>query len=311
MTLVLVGAKKNIRSVAVNNLKVPEDLMKKILLISLLLSASLSAQETTRSANTTESTFSFSNLWNALKKSPLGFSITNEFSTESAGNNTGINGFQNELTPYLSWKLSSKDALRFNTSLIIRDSYRAAKDLKADVALGETTLRYKRSKILTEDANFLDMSAEIRFNLDPNFNKDDSKKIGSTSFRTNLNKTFVEGMELNTELRYDEYLRKTSNLKLKRRKFVATLNPTYTFAKDFYVLPSFGFTYEIKGEKTNKVYKKSKATFSPEVGYQVMKNLSVAVYWEANPFKSHDGEFFAKNWGKNGTLAAYLDYKFF
>lgn len=285
--------------------------MKKILLISLLLSASLSAQEATTSANTTESTFSFSNLWNDLKKSPLGFSFVNEFGTEAAGDNTGINGFYNELTPYLGWKLTSKDALRFNTSVIIRDSYRAAKDLKADVAWGGATLRYKRSKILTEDANFLDMNAEIRFNLDADFNKDESQKIGSTSFRTNLTRTVREDLKVNTELRYDEYLRKSSNAKLKRRKFVATLNPTYAFAKDFYVLPSFGFTYEIKGEQANKVYKKSKATFAPEIGYKVMKDLSVAVYWEANPFKSHDGEFFAKNWGKNGTLAAYLNYKFF
>jgi len=280
--------------------------MKKILLITILFSASAFAQE-----STTSSTFSFSNLWNDLKESPLGFSVVNEFATESASNDTGINGYYNELTPYLSWKLSSKDALRFNTSLIVTDKYRASEDLKADVAWGGATLRYKRSKILTEDKNWLNMSAEIRFNLDADFNKDEGKNTGSTSFRTNLTRSVMESLVMNTELRYDEYLRKSSNAKLKRRKFVATLNPTYTFLKDFYLLPSLAFNYEIKGEQANKAYKKNKVVFSPEVGYQIMKDLAVAVYWESTPFKSHDGEVFAKNWGKNAVLAAYLDYKFF
>ncbi|RLA65856.1 MAG: hypothetical protein DRQ88_04265 [Epsilonproteobacteria bacterium] len=277
--------------------------MKKIILIAALISASLSAQE-----STTSSTF---DLWNGLKKSPLGFSIVNEFATQSASNNTGINGFYNELTPYLSYKLTGKDSLRFNTSVIISDNYRAANELNADVAWGGATLRYKRSKILTEDKNWLNMSAEIRFNLDADFNNDESNKIGSTSFRTNLTRTIMAGLELNTELRYDEYLRKSSSAKLKRRKLAATINPSYVFAKDWYVLPSLAFKYEIQGETANKAYKKNKVTFAPEIGYQVMKDLAVAVYWEATPFKSHDGELFAKNWGKNAMLAAYLDYKFF
>jgi len=293
--------------------------MKKILLIALFVATGAVAQETTTTsapATTSDSTstFSFGGLLDDLRKSPLSLSFSNEVGS-TRGTDHAVNGFYNDFSGLLSYKLTDKDSFRFNTGFYASDAIGKAEE--KNVQWTGATLRYKRSQILVADKHGVDMSAEFRLNaFDKFWDKDGDKRTGSYSFRANFSREIMNNVSMFTQLRYDEYFRTSSAAKVGRRKFVALLYPSWVFAKDWYLATAVSFNWYIGANGTTEKGKKiqkytNRIGFAPEVGYAFNKDFSIGAYWDSTPFTSNDGKFFAEGLGKGSTFATYLSYKLF
>ena len=230
-----------------------------------------------------------------------------EFSS-TRSENTDLNGMMNETATYLSYKLTDLDSFRFNTSVIFVDPMTNSEDMASEATWGGMTLRYKRSKILTADKNWLDMSAEVRLNAFPKWWLNGDKKFGSYSLRTNLVKEFTDKFNVFTQLRYDEYFRTSAADKLTRRKFIAIVVPSYTLMKDLVFSPEVSFAYYIYGESKDS---QNTVGFSPTLSYNFSKDFSMSAYWSSDPFVSNDGKFLSPDWGKTSAFATYLSYSLF
>ncbi|RLA62594.1 MAG: hypothetical protein DRQ88_08185 [Epsilonproteobacteria bacterium] len=298
--------------------------MKKILLVLAFVTTSLLAQETTinitpATTSDTSSTFSFEGLLDDLRESPFSMSFFSDFGT--TGGATDINGWVNETLMYLSYKLTPYDSLRLNTSLVFSDPIDAGKSAKAE--WGGATLRYKRSSILTEDKHGVNMSAEVRLNLFPNYYLKKPNAYMSYSVRANFAKEFTGYFTLASTLRYDEYIRNSAAKNLSRRKFNVYINPSFSFLKSWSFTPGISFNHRIRGGTVVKIDEKTGKTevsnfersthigFVPEIGYSVNKELSMGLYWDSTPIASHDNKFLSPGWGKSSAIGYYLSYSLF
>ena len=152
------------------------------------------------------------------------------------------------------------------------------------------------------------MSAELRLYLYNNFwEKGPRGNTGSSSVRLNFSRELLSNLNIFTQIRYDNYFRKSSNPESPRRRFLAYIAPSYTFLKDWSFSPGLSVAWYNLGnsKKSNEI------GFAPEVGYAFTKDFSMGLYWDSTPFASNDGRFFAPGIGKNSVFATYLSYSLF
>ena len=246
----------------------------------------------TTTPSTTSTDLSF---WEKVKKAPVSLFVDNDL---SASNSNGkLVGFNNVSTMYFTYKLTTKQSLRVSSGYSLSDDNTS----NPKGAYQGTTLMYRRSALLTSDKHGVDLRSEIRLNFAPS----NPNTVGSTSFRVGASKEFNPKFSLYSELRWNEYGRKSSTPGLTRRSFVLLAIPGFNFNDK---LSFAGTTLFTQAEKGNGANDSNDLNFAPAVSYTFTDKLSGSVYWDTYPLASNDGHFFTPNWVSNSGLGLYFSY---
>jgi hypothetical protein len=233
--------------------------------------------------------------WERVKKAPIGLSVTNEVVANTEA--VSVTGITNATDMTFKYKITPKNNIRLTSGLSLVDTNKTT----TDATYNGSTLSFHRSSILTQDKYGVDMNASVRYNAFPG----GDVMTGSTSLRSDFSRTVSPIFSASSGLRWDEYVRNTSDPTVSRRKFQLWVSPTFSLNEKLSVSPSIVFNESIKGsgvKDTNNV------NFSPSLDYTFSPNLSTSLYWDTYPMKSGDDTFFSSRWYSTGGLGFVLSY---
>lgn len=233
--------------------------------------------------------------WEKFKKAPISLFVDSDFA--GSNSNGSYIGYRNVSNVYLTYKFSTEDSFRVNTGYALSDDN--STNLSADY--DGTTLMYRRSGILTEEKHGVSLRSEVRLNLLPS----NPSYSATTSLRVAGSKSFGAKYNLYTELRWNEYVRKSGTPSSTRRSFLLLASPSYNITDKLSLAGTTIFSQAIKSLGVNYP---NEINFAPAVSYGFTEKFNASVYWDTYPFTSNDGHMFAPDWAKNGGLGLYVSY---
>ncbi|HAZ14857.1 MAG: hypothetical protein A2X86_21000 [Bdellovibrionales bacterium GWA2_49_15] len=281
--------------------------MKKQLLVSamgLALTVSALAQGTT--GQTSVSTSSIGNTWNALKESPLSLSIAIESDTTRNEETKKIDGVTQVNAAYLGYKFSPND------SMTLENDYNFVKQQNTDASYSydRINLGYSRKNILTEADHGVAMKATVDVRYRPQgsvrvatnsygqarVSANFSKNIGPVSL--SMTNYYARPQRINTAdtkttSTWEHYLVQTYNI-------TDTLG--LSLAQDIVMRNNPGNEGELK---TADLYL--------DLGKSLTPDFSIGAFVSGSPVASKDRWVTTPDWEKseNLTYAAYLSLTVF
>ena len=217
-----------------------------------------------------------------------------------------VNGVANENVIYFGYNMTANDNFRMDSSIYTSNTDET--ETTSDwTGIG---FRYSRKNILTEEKHGLNLSSEVRYQMNPSDVEASSQVSGYVSPRINLNKKISDNMSLNLNLREYEYIRTNSNVNNKRRYYRALLSTSVGLTDNIsagVLLDYVNLKYDDAAPRKSKEY----LGLLPSVSYSFTKKFSMDLYWDATPFTSTDDELFAQDWAKSATFGATLVYSLF
>lgn len=270
-----------------------------LMLFSVSNAFSQATTETTAPAPTTTAAASNSttdlDFWERIKKAPVGFVITNEMVADTK--TTSVTGITNATDAVFTYKLTSKNALKLASGFTVYDT----NTTNTDTSYNGSALIFSRTGLLSQDKHGVNMYANIRYKALPG----GSNVPGYASLRTGASRTFSPVISATTEVRWEEYVRGSSEGSLNRRKFAFIASPSITLTEKLGVSPTMVFSHSVKGanvKDTNYV------NFAPSIDYTFDPKFSGSLYWDTYPLKSADNSFLAPRWYSQGSVGLYLSY---
>ncbi len=278
--------------------------MKKQLLVSamgLALTATALAQGTT--GQTSVSTSSIANTWNALKESPLSLSLYGATDTLRADDNT-INGMKNTDIAYLGYKFSDND------SMTIENRYSYAKQQEADAVKSyeRINVSYSRKNILTEAKHGVGMKAT----LDGRYLPEGAQRQATGTYglgRAGLGFAKSIGpVGLNATTYYAMYNRFDTAPNKGRNYFYQVLTQSYNITDAF----SVALTEEIFNNNNEANAGETKnITTTLDLGYTVTPDIAVGVSASGDPILTKDHWDTNPQWTKAMSYGANLSLTVF
>jgi hypothetical protein len=266
--------------------------VKKIILILTLFSSSVFAQSESISEISIIST---------LKKSGVGISFYDEVKTTTMENK--VNGVLNKTLIYLNYKPSPIDLIRITGGF----NQGFNNTTTTETAPEPSSIRYKRSKILSEEKNWVNLNSEVRVYMFPTDLRDTRKQDGYFQLNSILSRKIKETFSINLLLIMDQFLRNSSDPKIARSRMTFILDPSIEISDKISFTPEICQTQKFMGNK-GRTYTTS---FTPTFDYDLSSQASVQLYWDSTPLVSGDTLTLAKNWFENGVLGFNITYKLF
>ncbi len=261
--------------------------------------ASTSNTSLANPAATNTSTSSIGNLWETLEKSPFSLLVIYNPAVmrDAEKNNGAINGVDNTLWTFLSYKMTENDTVRIGSPVGV--TYQAGKPHNG--TWYDIRLKYNRSNILTEKKHGIGMSAGINsIWYTTHRNRRENHKNGriiigpsfSKSVTDNFSVSFAPEVEIRD--RNDGTAQVTSHM------------------VNFYVRPSYAFNDKWSTYLYTKVYQykqtgtafrddPTQIRFIPGVVYTVNDKVSIDAYADMYPWISNDNRFVRNRLGRNIT----------
>ncbi len=217
-----------------------------------------------------------------------------------------VDGVMSENLVYFGYNLTKNDNFRMDSSIYTVNT--ETTETNHDwTGLG---FRYARKNILTEDKHGINLSSEVRYQMNPSDVERDSQTSGYVSPRINLYKKVSDRVGVNLNLREYEYIRTNSNVENKRRYFRALLSTSVSVTDNISAAVLFDYVslkYAEGAPRRSKDY----IGVLPSVSYSFTPKFSMDLYWDATPFMAMDDSFFVEDWEKKATFGATLVYSVF
>jgi len=275
--------------------------MKHLLILALMATPLLSNAQT----EATKSTAKEESLMAKLEASKFDLMVIADTKL-SKNSDYDVNGVANENVVYLGYNMTKNDNIRLDSSIYTTNTDET--ETSSDwTGIG---FRYKRKNILTEEKHGLNLSSEVRYQMNPSDVERESQVSGYISPRINLNKKISDKVSLNLNLREYEYIRTNSNVKNKRRYYRALFSTSVGITDSItagVLLDYVNLKYDDSAERKTKEY----IGILPSVSYSFTQKLSMDLYWDATPFTSTDDKLFAQDWAKSAAFGATLVYSVF
>lgn len=252
--------------------------------------AAIPTTATTPSNSSTDLSF-----WEKIKKAPVGFTVVNDTSAKT--NTTNIEGVTSVTDFSFKYKLTPKNSIGFTTRGIVADTNKT----NPKTTYGGTTLSYSRSKLLTQDKHWVDMSSGLSLKAYDG----GSSMNGYGLLRTAISRTFSPIFSSTVDIRWYEYARKSSKDSLGRREFYLYYIPTFQISEKLSVSPTLLFVETINGPKTSDA---NIVNFAPSLDYNFTDKFSGSLYWDTYPMQSGDNSFFSSRWYSTGGVGFVLSY---
>ena len=233
--------------------------------------------------------------WERLKKAPIGISVLNDTSAKTK--TTSVTGVTSVTDVSFKYKITSKNSLRLTTRGVVSDTDKT----NPKSSYGGTTLGYSRSGLLSQDKYGVDMNASLSYKVLAG----GSSNTGYSLLRTSFSRTFSPIFSSTIDIRWYEYVRKTSKTDLSRRDFLLYYIPTFSINDKLSVSPTLAFNETINGPKT---VDGNNLNFAPSVDYSFTDKFSGSLYWDTYPLQSGDNSLFSSRWYSTGGLGFVLSY---
>jgi hypothetical protein len=230
---------------------------------------------------------SVSSIYQNLKQSPLSFSA--DLTTQSYRNGgDATEGYKNILDTNTSYKITPVDKINMRTSMM---DINGEDEGRTRNRLQSIQLHYKRSKLLTQDKNGIDLALQGRYSRDTNvFYKERYGSDGNFQFRTTVGRDFTNNFSVEAEGKFYQYISNDSKGKRSYdRSYKLEVIPTYVFNDSF----RFIMENQIAIHNTRDVGTKGDITLKPIARYSFNRNVSLSVGVEFKPWEKDDSQSYS------------------
>lgn len=265
--------------------------------LAVVASGQAFAQTTTTTASNVSSS-SIVNTYRALKEGPLDMSFFVEAANQ--GGSKEITGYTNTNIVYLGYRFTSTDSLQLENRWVVD----APNGADSDTQFARSVVKYKRSGILNEKDNGINLSAALERRFYPEQEYRQSKNTdGLNRASVSASKSFGDLGLASTFYYATNDVRDQANHSTQRNYLYLVTSQSYDLGRNF----STGFTQEFfkdnnrkdKGETTN-------IALTLEIGNQLTPDLYVGATVAGSPVLAKDEWIVDSQWAKNLTYAVNM-----
>lgn len=252
----------------------------------------------------------FSQFRKQMKKQGTNLTILN--SVDTIGTTNKVNGLTNTIEILANQNLSENwDARLYPIIVTSRPEGQDDPDgLASRTSLQLLEVRLRRKNLLTEDANGINLNAQIRAAYNPDSgSRRAENNSGYYQGRMQWSKSFTDSVSYTGLARYYHFHSRGENqtqadtlkgLGTIYNAFDTALNDKWSFTHDFEIKK---YLYDLSA-KNGGAY--NKVEWGETVTYAVSKDISLAAYVEWTPIRHNDGEKLAEEWFKQPTVGATI-----